>query len=406
MPLVGLADAAVDQGRVCADPLGEQRAAVGHTGHDPATGSGRRQRRDRRGQRRGRRGGVRPDGSGRGDGQSEVLHDRVGVVGPGVDVDSVADDGDDEIGAARGIEHDALDVVQAVEAADIVGLPDRAGAHARREVVPVDHLAGDDVGDHQVEVVDQLRRGGGIARRIGPDERQPERCCGGILREDQTVGTCFTGGDTERLAGVIGFDQADRAAIGLHPTRERARQIRLPPTAIVPRFFGVRKVGRTGRLGAVQEQRFVARGGRTSAGLLLEIFLHLREQTRHGRGRHAGAGLVAIIRGAFRGQVLEKRVVVGVQVRREIVVQLPLRGTGREHEGAGRDEVRLEPAGITFGADADVAAARISGDLERAVGQRREREVRLVGEVLVGLRGRPEIRTDQGRTDRHGDQRR
>ena len=69
---------------------------------------------------------------------------------------------------------DVLDVVHHVHVRNGVGVPREIKIVARRNVVAEEDLAGVEVGDDQVQVVDQLDAGDGIAGRVGPDQRDAQ----------------------------------------------------------------------------------------------------------------------------------------------------------------------------------------------------------------------------------------
>ncbi len=127
---------------------------------------------------RGRREGDGEAGGGagvRGEDQRIVLRNLVGVAGDGVDVDFPADDINAVSGRRRGVgerDEGVLHVVHRValaQAANAGGLGDGA---AGGDVVAFELRAvGNEVGDVEVEVVDELDGGDGIARRIGPGQR-------------------------------------------------------------------------------------------------------------------------------------------------------------------------------------------------------------------------------------------
>ena len=81
-----------------------------------------------------------------------------------------------------------------------------------------------EVGDDEVQVVDELEAGGGVAGRVGPHQRDAQRLVGGRRREGDEAGMALAGRQrvswvlVEDLHGRGGLDEgvgeADGQAVG------------------------------------------------------------------------------------------------------------------------------------------------------------------------------------------------
>ena len=88
----------------------------------------------------------------------------------GVHVHAVADHRDRISGSHERGQENVLDVVDDIDRGRRVGVPRHVGIVARQNVVAEEHIAGVEISDDEIQVVDQLGAGDGIAGRIGPDQ--------------------------------------------------------------------------------------------------------------------------------------------------------------------------------------------------------------------------------------------
>ena len=248
MPLRGLTRRATDQRRLRTHTRCRNRDAIG--GHDR---DGLRLNRTKSARGVGdvlRRGdhGVFGSGIGR-KRHHEILHD-VGAIlevlqltgSNGVHIHPTGHHVDDVLAGQRGLEHHAFHVVhRVIHRIGHTGLHHLDRVRARpggrvavaAQIIADENLSGDRVGDHQIQVVDQLQTGGGIARRIRPDESEMEgsrggHLIGGELQSQRLAGTGgeFTGKTGQFNDRSVGAGQADTAVEG-------PRQAGLAPSRVV-----------------------------------------------------------------------------------------------------------------------------------------------------------------------------
>ena len=301
---------------------------------------------------------------------------------------------DDVLAGQRRLEHHPLDVVDRVE--DRIGDPllhhlEGVGARpphgvaAAGEVVADEHLTGDRVGDDEVEIVDQLDAGGGIAGRVGPHQREVEGPGGGHLvgREPQAQRLAAAGGELTGEArqlddGPVAPRKADAAVEG-------TRQAGTAPAPVVHHRAEARGV-EVGRGSCAVDDHGLEGGGLDEAGhgdaRALPELLDLGQHAGHRRGGHAGAGEEPVPGGHGPVEIVEHGVLDRIGV--VLVLEPPLGRTGREDLGSGRHHVGLEAAVAALDADAHVAPAREVGHLGVAVGRGAQDQVG--GQLGVGAR--------------------
>ena len=232
--------------------------------------------------------------------------------GDGVDVHRTRDDGDRIVGSQRGREIDVLNVVDEIQIRQTVRVPLNIEIRAGLDVVAeINQRRGRvvQVCDDQVQVVHQLDAGGGISRRISPDQRHAQRL---VLRRVGNLhidGAAVTGG--QRIGGTLVIEQhgarlTNRQVEDRLRVRKRRRQTvgqaDQAPALIVDRVLNLQVIDGVDRTRAVDEQRLHQR--RAVGDLLqLEKFLHQRQHAGHRRGRHARAEFVTIPVGIADGVV-------------------------------------------------------------------------------------------------------
>ena len=235
--------------------------------------------------------------------QRVILHDVVGLRGDGVDVDRARDDGDRVVRAQLGREVDVLDVINQVKIRQSVRIPLDVEVRAGLDVVAEIHQRIGrviEVGDHEIQIVHELDAGGGIAGRIGPDQRQSHRLIlsgVGHLNFDRAA---VAGGERVGRAlikhqhGQGGTDgRTDDGGLIGERRRNAVRQVDQTPALIVDRVLHLEVIPAADRARAVDHQRLHQR--RAVRDLLqLEKFLHQRQHPGHGGRRHARAGFVAV----------------------------------------------------------------------------------------------------------------
>ena len=179
----------------------------------------------------------------------EILHD-VGAIlevlqftgCDGIHIHPTGHHVDDVLAGQRGLEHHAFHVVHRVihrigdtrlHHLDGIGARPAGRVAIAAQIIADEDLTGDRVGDHQIEVVDQLQTGGGIARRIRPDESEVKgsgggHLVGGELQAHRLAGPSgeFTSKTGQLNNRSVGAGQPDTAVEG-------PRQAGLAPSRIV-----------------------------------------------------------------------------------------------------------------------------------------------------------------------------
>ena len=284
--------------RIRAHPLVEQHAPGVAGGIGEAVGDDRHQR---LAGGNNRRVGVKGDGVGdqpvpAGDDQRVILADVVGLSGDRVDVDPAGRHGDRVIGAERGIkallggEQDALDVVHPVHIGHRIGIPRLVKIVAGADIVAeVNQVGAIQVGDHQVQIVDELDAGDRVAGRVSPDEGDAQRLGLGVRGEDHLVSAALARGQRLGRALIRHDHRLGRGGYVGQGGGQRGGQVDHTPALGHHRGGDVKVIKVPHRAGAVDQHGLHERGAVGAAQPLLEELLHQGEGARHIRRRHAGA---------------------------------------------------------------------------------------------------------------------
>ena len=331
----------------------------------------------------------------------EILHD-VGAIlemlhltgSNGIHIHPTGHHVDDVLAGQRGLEHHAFHVVHRVihrightrlHDLDRVGARPAGRVAVAAQIIADEDLSGDRVGDHQIQVVDQLQTGGGIARRIRPDEGEMEGSRGGHLigGELQSQRLARPGGE---FAGKTGqFNDRSVGAGQPDATVEGPRQAGLSPSRVVHHRAKIGRIKRGRGAGAVDEQRLVGRRcnvlWQADTGPLPE-FLDLGQHAGNGRGCHAGARQEPVPRGHRTVQIFKEGILHRIGV--VLILQLPLGRARGKDLGTRGDDVGLEAAVAAFDANAHIAATGEVGHLGVSVGGGAQHEIG--GQLGIGAR--------------------
>src|ERR1035437_7545684 len=138
-----------------------------------------------------------------GDDERIILADIVGLGRDGIDVHAVAGDGDGIIGTelpadAEGRrEEDILYVVHRVNVGNQIGVPGQVEVVAGGNVVAeIDEVRIVEVGDDQIQVIDQLDAGDWVPGRVSPDQRNAQGQVTSSGGEGKLIGAALPGGQS------------------------------------------------------------------------------------------------------------------------------------------------------------------------------------------------------------------
>ena len=244
--------------------------------------------------------------------QRVILHDVrrilarrvVRLRGDGIDVDAAAKHGHGIMARQQRRQQNVFDVVDRVQIRRIVRVPRLAETEVRRNVVAEINITGVHIGDDEIQIVDQLDRGGGIAGRVRPHQRRlqleilrervrirvdrhrvsmavagRQRCARILVRKEaRTFGRGAAGRNGRDAAHRhAALDVVQAPALKVDAVRDRQPVIGHRPRAVDEQCFHQRRAGR-------------------EAELVGEIILDQRQHAGHIRRRHARAGFIAVVR--------------------------------------------------------------------------------------------------------------
>ncbi len=216
--------------------------------------------------------------------------------GHGVHIYVTAQDRDTQVCSRVAGQINVFHVIDHIDDRGKIRVPGQVEDALLGNVIAEIDIAGIEIGDDQVEIVDELDAGGRVAGGIGPDKSDSDRVRLAVGVHDQRVGVTRARGQSGirvlvegQKRGCIGCGGISQCAM------QDVRDICNSPALRVQLGVGVQvvKVVIDGS-GSVDEQRFHESGAVGSAEPLLEKLLHQRESACDLGGGHARSRFVAV----------------------------------------------------------------------------------------------------------------
>jgi len=143
-----------------------------------------------------------------GDHQGIILANIIGLRGDGIDVHPASHHRDRVVLAELRINPhgwrkvNILDIVHHVQVGDQIGIPRLVKLHAGSDVIAVvNEVRVVEIGNNQIQVVDELNAGNRIAGRVGPDKRDAQGIPPGGGRQRNFIGAGLAG--CQRVGGIL-----------------------------------------------------------------------------------------------------------------------------------------------------------------------------------------------------------
>ena len=225
------------------------------------------------------------------------------------------------------------------------------------KIIAVINSARGQVGDHQIEIVDEFDGGGGIPRRIGPRQRDAQRL-GRIARLDNK-GPAVAGG--QHIGRALVEEIERRSGIG-QILGNGIGQLRQAPALIIDSLIHRENVAARHPRAIDEHGLEQGRAGRKVQRVREEI-LHQRQRAGHRRRRLTGAIFIAVIR--------PQLIIHALQHLTEIPVVV-----GRD---GGDDQIVIHRNGVGIIRDEQIQPAAASQNVLEIIGAAARRDVHRKG---------------------------